>query len=49
MIRMRHLARMGQRIDNRDFVIIPERKRQIGRAWHRWKDNIQTYLPEIKC
>jgi len=46
---MGHLARMGERTDNRDFVSILERKREIGRVWHRWEDNIQTDLPEIKC
>jgi hypothetical protein len=25
---MGHLARMGERIDNSDFVVIPERKRK---------------------
>jgi len=46
---MGYLAHMGDRTDNRDFVGILERKRQIGRSWHRWKGNIQTDLPEIKC
>jgi hypothetical protein len=29
---MGYLARMGEKTDTRDFVGIPERKRQIGRA-----------------
>lgn len=47
--RMGHVALTGERIDNMDFVGIPERKRQTGRACLRWKDNIQTNLTEIKC
>lgn len=43
------MARMGEKTDNMDFVAIPERKRQIGRVWLRWKDNIQTDLTETKC
>lgn len=46
---MGHLARMVERTDNRDFVGIPERQRKIGTSWHRWKDNIQPDIPEIKC
>ena len=40
---------MEERIDHKDSVSIPERKRQIGKSWLRMKDNIQTDLPEIKC
>jgi hypothetical protein len=47
--RVGHVAPMGERTDNMDFVGIPERRRQPGRAWLRWKDNIQTDITEIKC
>jgi hypothetical protein len=25
----------------------PERKRLLGRSWHRWKDTIKMYLQEV--
>ena len=27
----------------------PEGKRQLGRPWHRWKDNIKMDLQEVGC
>jgi hypothetical protein len=27
----------------------PEGKRQLGRPWRRWKDNIKADLQEVGC
>jgi hypothetical protein len=41
---------MGNRIDAyKGLVGRPERKRQLGRHWCRWKDNIKMYLREVVC
>ena len=45
---MGHVARIGERINSKDFVGISGRKRQTGRALLRWKDNIKTDIREIK-
>ena len=45
-----HVARMGEeRGAYRVLVGKPEGKRSLGRARHRWVDNIGMYLQEVGC
>ena len=44
-----HVARMGEgRGAHRILVGKPEGKRPLGRARHRWEDNIKMYLREFE-
>ena len=45
-----HVARMGERRGlYRVLVGKPEGKRPLGRPRHRWEDNIQIDLQEVRC
>jgi hypothetical protein len=45
-----HLACMGEsRGVYRVLVGKPQRKRPLGRPWHRWEDNIKMDLQEVGC
>jgi hypothetical protein len=45
-----HVALMGEgRGVYRVLVGKPERKRPLGRPWHRWEDNTKMDLKEVGC
>jgi hypothetical protein len=48
--RMRWAGHMGEgRGVYKVLVEKPEGRRQLGRPWHRWEDNIRMDLREVGC